>query len=129
MADARGARNCCSTITFVGARTNRAWDRFFAQDREADHWPVKSGDLLGRPSRRHELIDKAGNYAIYGPEDIQAKLREALIAARDRVARTQHPDDGDRILGLRATAERALRMNHAEHWHPVVRRLADGRED
>ena len=51
-----------------------------------------------------------------------------MIAARDRVARKQHPDDGDRILGLRATAERALRMNHAEHWHPVVRRLADGRE-
>jgi hypothetical protein len=102
--------------------------RFFVQEREAEHWPVKTGDLLGRPSRRHELIDKAGNYAVFGPEDIQARLREALIAACDRVARTQHPDDGDRILGLRATAARALRMNHAEHWHPVVRHLADGRE-
>ena len=97
--------------------------RFFAQEREAEHWPVKSGDLLRRPSRRHELIDKVGNYAVFGPEDIQARLREALIAARDRVAGTPHADDGDRIWGLRGTAERALRMNHADHWHPVVRTL------
>ncbi|MGD0210894.1 MAG: hypothetical protein ABSC14_07925, partial [Desulfomonilia bacterium] len=47
-----------------------------SSEREAGHWPVKNGDLLGRPSRRHELIDKAGNYAIYGREDVQAKLRE-----------------------------------------------------
>ncbi len=102
--------------------------RFFVEEREGEHWPVKSGDLLARPSRRQELIDKAGNYALYGPEDIQTKLREALTAARDRVAATQHALDGDPISGLRATAERALRMNHAEHWHPATVRLEDGRE-
>jgi hypothetical protein len=102
--------------------------RFFAKEREAEHWPIKNGDLLRRPSRRHELIDKLGNYAVFGPEDILARLRQALIAANDRVAGSQHADDGDRIWGLRATAERALRMNHAEHWRPVVRTLADGRE-
>lgn len=102
--------------------------RFFATDREAEHWPVKSSDLLARPSRQRELIDKAGNPALYGPADLQAKLRDALVIARDRVARGTHPDDGDRILGLRATVERALRMNHAEHWRPATLRLNDGRE-
>jgi hypothetical protein len=102
--------------------------RFFATDREAEHWPVKSSDLLARPSRRLELIDKAGDSALFGPAELHAKLRDALISACDRVAQGTHPDDGDRILGLRATAERALRMNHAEHWRPATLRLNDGRE-
>jgi Protein of unknown function (DUF1403) len=89
---------------------------------------VKRADLLARPSRRREFIDKAGDYALYGPADLQAQLRDALVAVRDRVARGAQSDEGDPILGLRATAERALRMNHAEHWQPAMLRLNDGRE-
>jgi hypothetical protein len=92
---------------------------------EGEHWPVKKADLLGRPSRRQEFIDKVGDYALYGPDHLQAHLRDALVIARDRVAQS---DEGDPILGLRATAERALRMNHAEHWQPAVLRLDDGRK-
>jgi hypothetical protein len=103
--------------------------RFYVPEREAQHWAVKSADLLARPSRRSGFIDKTGDYAINGPEDIQNRLlREALVQARDRVAEGTHPDDHDRIFGLRATAERALRMNHAQHWHPAIVSLADGRE-
>lgn len=102
--------------------------RFSTEQREPEHWPVKIADLQSRPSRGRELIDKAGDYALYGPADIQAKLRDALNEARDRVAEGIHSDDSDHIFGLRATAERALRMNHSEHWEPVTVRLADGRE-
>jgi hypothetical protein len=102
--------------------------RFFASEAEGVHWPVKTADLLARPSRRREFIDMAGDYALYGPPDLQAQLRDALVAARDRVARGTHSDESDPILGLRATAERALRMNHAEHWQPAMLRLNDGRE-
>jgi hypothetical protein len=35
---------------------------------------------------------------------------------------------GGRILGLRATAERALRMNHAKHWQSTAIRGRDGQE-
>jgi hypothetical protein len=102
--------------------------RFFASEPEGEHWPVKCADLLGRTSRRLQFIDKAGDYALYGPADLQAQLRDALVAARDRVAQGTHSDEGDPILGLRATAERALRMNDARHWQPVMLRLNDGRE-
>ena len=102
--------------------------RFFAPEREAEHWPIKSADLLARPSRGVELIDKTGDFALHGPAEIQALLRPALVEARNRVAQGTHPNDEDRIFGLRATAERALRMNHAEHWQPAMARLADGRE-
>jgi hypothetical protein len=102
--------------------------RFFTQQQEPEDWPVKTADLLSRPSRGRELIDKAGDYALHGPADIQMKLRKALIEARDRVAEGTYQDDSDRIFGLRATAERALRMNHAEHWQPVTVRFTDGRE-
>ncbi len=102
--------------------------RFFVPEREAQHWPVKSTDLLARPSRQRELIDKAGDYAHFGPTDLQAMLRDALVQACDRVAQVAHRDDGDRIFGLRATAERALRMNNAEHWRPTFLHLNDGRD-
>ena len=102
--------------------------RFFAREREAQHWPVRSDDLLRRPSRRYELIDKAGDYALYGPADVQTQLRGALIAARDRFAQDGRANEEDPILGLRATAERALRMNHAEHWQSTTIRGRDGQE-
>jgi hypothetical protein len=56
--------------------------RFFASEAEGVHWPVKTADLLARPSRRREFIDMAGDYALYGPPDLQAQLRDALVAAR-----------------------------------------------
>jgi hypothetical protein len=80
--------------------------RFFTPEREFAHWPVKTGDLVARPSRRRELIDKVGDFALYGPADLQAKLRDALTHARDRVAQE----------------------NHAEHWQPATLRLNDGRD-
>jgi hypothetical protein len=102
--------------------------RFYVPEREPEHWPVKSRDLLERPSRQLPLIDKTGDFALYGPDEIQTQLRAALIQARNRIAEATHPDDDDRIFGSRATAERALRMNHADYWHPATARLADGRE-
>jgi hypothetical protein len=102
--------------------------RFFVEEREAQHWLVKSPDLLARPSRQQELIDKVGDYALFGPADLQAMLRAALVRACERVTQSAHRDDRDPILGLRATAERALRMSHAEHWRPATVRLNDGRE-
>jgi hypothetical protein len=102
--------------------------RFFVPERELEHWPVKSTDLLARPSRQLELIDKIGDYAVYGPADLHAKLRDGLRRARDRVAQGTHQDDSDRFQGRRVTAERALRMSDAAHWKPATFRLADGRE-
>jgi hypothetical protein len=102
--------------------------RFLAPEREQDHWPVKTADLMARPSRRVELIDKIGDYALNGPAQLHAMLRDALVSARDRVIAVANPDDGDQILGLRATAERALRMSDAAHWQPVTIRLQDGQE-
>lgn len=102
--------------------------RFLVPERESDHFPVKTTDLTARASRRLELIDKTGDYAINGPAHLHGTLREALVRARDRVVAGPNRDDGDQILGLRATAERALRMSDASHWLPVRIQLADGRE-
>ena len=84
--------------------------RFFTEQQEPEHWPVKIADLLSRPSRGRELIDKAGDYALHGPADIQAKLRDALIKARDRVAEGTHQDDSD--LDLRAPRHGGTGASH-----------------
>jgi hypothetical protein len=89
--------------------------RFFVPEREPDHLPVKTTDLTGRPSRRLELIDKIGDFAINGPAELRAMLREALVRARYRVVAALAGENENQILGARATAER-VRMSEAEHW-------------
>ena len=102
--------------------------RFFTPEQEPDHWSVKTTDLLARPSRQRELIDKTGDYAVHGPAELHARLRDELVRARDRIAQAIDRDKSDAVLGLHATAERAIRMCEAEHWLPTTFRLADGRE-
>lgn len=102
--------------------------RLFMQERESAHWPVKIADLVARGSRRCQLIDRIGEFALYGPIDIHGRLREALAAALAQIEQVDHPSDNDQINGLRATARRALRMTDASNWKPATFPLADGRE-
>ena len=102
--------------------------RFFMPEREPANWRVKTTDLTARPSRRFQLNQMIGQLTLSGPADIHAKLREALTHARERVARGSDPDDNDPVNGLRATAERALRMTDASLWTRKTLRLADGQE-
>lgn len=102
--------------------------RFFTPEQEPSNWPVKTADLLARPSRRHQLIDFIGQFTLNGPVEIHEKLREALEIACRRIGQTSYPDDNDPIIGLRATAARALRMTDVKNWPRKSLQLADGQE-
>lgn len=102
--------------------------RFFMPEREPPHWPIKTTDLLERPSRSQQLIDMIGQFTLRGPADIHAKLREALERARERIAQNAYPNDNDPIYGLSATAARALRMTDVKQWPRKTFRRADGQE-
>lgn len=102
-------------------------DRMLAFEQEASTWRVKRADLNARPSRRNRLSDTISHYVFHAdPSQLEA-LRAALEQARNEIK--QKPDDGeDPINGLRATAERAVRMTNAEHWPLTKVTLEDGRE-
>ncbi|MHB0769839.1 ATP-binding protein [Bradyrhizobium sp. 1.29L] len=105
------------------AGTNRV--RPFQQ--EPTSWRVKCADLDAKASRRKRLSDTIGYYVFHGdPAQLQA-LRAALEQAANEIG--QKPaEDEDPISGLRATAERAVRMTNAEHWPLVKIKLNDGSE-
>ena len=73
------------------------------------------------------MSDTIGHYVFHAePTQLEA-LRAALEQARNEIR--QKPNDGeDPINGLRATAERAVRMTNAEHWPLVKVTLEDGSE-
>jgi hypothetical protein len=101
--------------------------RMLGSEEEASTWRIKRADLDARPSRRNRLSDTISHYVFHAdPKQLEA-LRAALEHARNEIK--QKPDEGeDPINGLRATAERAVRMTNAEHW-PLTRvTLEDGRE-
>jgi len=102
-------------------------NRMLAFEQEAITSRVKRADLDARPSRRNRLSDTIGHYVFRAePKQLEA-LRAALEQARNEIR--QKPNDGeDPINGLRATADRAVRMTHAEHWPLVKVELADGSE-
>ena len=73
------------------------------------------------------LSDQIGHYVFHGKPKQLDMLRAALEQARNEIK--QKPNDGeDRINGLAATAERAVRMTDAQHWPLVKVRLGDGTE-
>ena len=102
-------------------------DRMSAFEREPSSWRVKRGDLHAKPSRRSRLSDTFSHYVFNaGPEQLEA-LRAGLEQARDEI-RQKPNDHEDPTNGLRATAERAVRMTNAEHW-PLLRiKLENGSE-
>jgi energy-coupling factor transporter ATP-binding protein EcfA2 len=102
-------------------------DRMGAFEQETSTSGVKRADLDARPSRRSRLSDTIGDYVLHAePKQLEA-LRAALEQARNEIK--QKPNDGeDKITGLQATAERAVRMTNAEYWPLVKVRLADGSE-
>jgi len=96
-------------------------------DQEASTARVKRADLDAKRSRRAQLTDTIGNYVFRRDQRQIEALRSALEQARNEIK--QRPaDDEDPINGLRATAERALRMTDPEHWPLVKVRLNDGSE-
>jgi hypothetical protein len=102
-------------------------DRMLAFETERDGLPMKRAELDAKPSRRKRLSDTIGDYVFRAPPDQLTALREALEQARNEI--NQKPSDSDdSIEGLRAVANRALRMTSAEHW-PLVRiRTQSGEE-
>jgi energy-coupling factor transporter ATP-binding protein EcfA2 len=102
-------------------------NRMSAFDQEASTARVKRADLDAKPSRRAQLTDTFGHYVFRGePQQLEA-LRGALERARNEI-KQKPADNEDPINGLGATAERAFRMTHAEHWPLVKVRLNDGSE-
>jgi hypothetical protein len=92
---------------------------------ESGIWRVKRADLDAKPSRRNRLLDTISHYLFHDePERLEA-LRAALDQAHNEIR--QKPNDGeDPINGLRATAERAIRMTNADHWRLVKVTREDG---
>jgi hypothetical protein len=102
-------------------------NRLSAFGREVSTWRVKRADLDGRPSRRSRLSNTIGYYVFHADPNQLEALRAKLEQARNEIK--QKPNDGeDPIKGLRATAERAVRMTHAEYWPLVKVKLEDGSE-
>src|SRR5262249_9377449 len=99
--------------------------RMMTFEQEVSTWRVKRADLDARPSRRNRLSDKIGYYVFHAdPKQFEA-LRAALEQARNEIGQKAN-DAEDPINGLRATAERALRMTNAEHWPLTTMTLEDG---
>jgi hypothetical protein len=117
-------------LEFDDARSTRdiaGVDRILEFEQEPSGWPVKCADLDARPSRQARLSYSIGHYVLHAdPKQLEA-LRSSLEQARNEIM--QRPAEvEDPINGLRATAERAVRMTHAEHWPLVKVPLQDGRE-
>jgi hypothetical protein len=92
---------------------------------EVNTWRVKRADLDARPSRRNRLSNTIGDYVFHAPPQQLQALRAALEQARNEIR--QMPNEGeDPIKGLRATAERAVRMTYTEHWRLAKISLEDG---
>ena len=89
VADAGGAGTAAIRPHAIHPGSIGTWADFSRRSRNRNIGPSRPRILLARPSRQRELIDKAGDYAMYGPADIHAKLREALVRARDRVAQAR----------------------------------------
>jgi energy-coupling factor transporter ATP-binding protein EcfA2 len=117
-------------LQFDDARLNRdvaGVDRILAFEQEVNACRVKRADLDARPSRCARLFDTISHYVFYAePERLEA-LRTALEHARNEI-RQKPDDDDDPVNGLRATAERAVRMTNPEHWPLVKMTLDDGSE-
>ena len=67
--------------------------RFFTPEREPQHWPVKTADLLARPSRRLGFIDKAGDYRLNGPKTfkpgyVRRSSKRAIVLQEARIRTT-----------------------------------------
>jgi hypothetical protein len=102
--------------------------RFLSPAGEQKGWRVKVADLSVRSSRRICLANGIGDLALRGPPEARSALRGALVEAQRKAAQDSYPDDTDPIHGLKAIAERALRMSDAENWPRRVVQLRDGRK-
>lgn len=117
-------------LEFDDARTTHdiaGVNRLLDLERESIAWRVKRADLDARPSRRARLSDRISYYVFHAdPAQLEA-LRASLEQARNEI-RQKSSEGEDPINGLRATAERAVRMTYAEHWPLAKVVLADGSE-
>jgi hypothetical protein len=96
-------------------------------DREPSAWRIKRADLEARPSRYNSLSNNIGDYVFHAQPGQLDKLRSALEQARNEIR--QKPIEGeDPIIGLHATAERAVRMTDPDHWQRVTVTLSEGSE-
>jgi hypothetical protein len=102
-------------------------DRMLEFEPEPSGWPVKRADLDARRSRQARLSHTIAHYVLHADPKQLDDLRTSLEQARNEIM--QRPVEGeDPVNGLRATAERAVRMTYAEHWPLVKVLLQDGRE-
>jgi hypothetical protein len=117
-------------LEFDDARSTRdiaGVDRLTRFESEPSGWSVKRADLDGKPSRRARLSYTIGYYALHAEPSQLIALRTSLEQARNEIM--QRPsEDEDPINGLRATAERAVRMTYPEYWPLVTISMEDGRE-
>jgi energy-coupling factor transporter ATP-binding protein EcfA2 len=117
-------------LQFDEARATRdiaGVDRMLAFEQEASTSRAKRADLDAKPSRRSRLSDTIGYYVFHAEPKLLEGLRLALERARIEI-RQKPNDDEDPIKGLRAVAERAVRMTNADHWPLVKVSLEDGSE-
>jgi hypothetical protein len=117
-------------LEFDDARLTRdiaGVDRMLDFEQEATTGRVKRADLDAKPSRRNRLSDTISHYVFHAEPTKLEALRAALEQARNEI-RQKSSEGEDPINGLRATADRAVRMTHGEHWPLVKVTLADGSE-
>jgi hypothetical protein len=102
-------------------------DRLLDLEPEPSAWSVKRADLDSRPSRQTRLSHTIAHYALQADPNQLSALRASLEQARNEIK--QKPNEGeDPVSGLRATADRAVRMTYAEHWPLIKITLPDGSE-
>jgi hypothetical protein len=103
-------------------------DRLVSFESEPESWMIKRADLGARPSRRARLSDTIFHYVFRAPAEQLAALRTALEQARNEMSQTPVDQREEPINGIRATAERALRMTDAQHWPLKKVKLENGDE-
>jgi hypothetical protein len=85
-----------------------------------DHGEEAGGTAYVRRSRELSLLDQIGDFAISGPDEMRAKLREQLL----RRCNALQPEATD----VRAITDRALNRIDPSNWIKQMVRLPDGRE-
>lgn len=90
-------------------------DRLLSFDREPVAAKVKRADLDARASRKSRLLNGFPYYVFDAEPELAETLRKSLEQAKNEIWQ-RRSDNEDPIQGLRALANRALRMMDRSNW-------------
>jgi len=100
-------------------------DRLQLFGREPATAKIKRADLDARPSRKSRLLNGFPYYVFRAKPEITEALRASLEQAKNEIWQ-RPPKNEDPVQGLRALANRALRMMDPDNWQSIRHDNEDG---